>query len=146
MNTMWVALGIGLIIGMILSVVFGIYSRAGAEPYIRMFFGMSSYDLIFDGIIFMLSVGALFLTVLSCIIRDSAYATNTSINFLLETFLMAVLPSIGFLAMAGLRGYRLDSEVAMEFSVLVLKFGLLHVLLQFSGFYSNIFPPSQSKH
>lgn len=143
---MWLALGIGLIIGTVLSIVFGIYSRAGAEPYIRMFFGMSSYDLIFDGIVFMLSAGGLFLMILSCIIRDSAYPMNTSINFLLETFLMAVLPSIGFLAMAGLRGYRLDSEVAMEFGVLLAKFGILHILLQFSGFYSNVFPPIKTKN
>jgi hypothetical protein len=141
MDTMWIALGIGLLIGVVISIIFGIYSRAGAEPYIRMFFGISSYDLIFDGMIFMLSAGAFFLVVLSCLIRDSSYPMNTSINFILETFLMAVLPAVGFLAMAGLRGYHLDSEVAMEFSVLVLKFGVLHVLLQFSGFYSNVFPP-----
>jgi putative Mn2+ efflux pump MntP len=64
-------------------------------------------------------------------------------NFILETLLMAILPSIGFLAMAVLRGYHIDSEVFTEFSVLVLKFGILHLLLQFSGFYSNIFPPKK---
>ena len=64
-------------------------------------------------------------------------------NFTLETILMAVLPSIGFLAMAVLRGYRIDSKVSEEFSILVLKFGVLHLLLQFSGFYSNIFPPKK---
>ena len=143
MDTLWIALGIGLLCGLAVSVVFGIYSRAGAEPYIRNFFGLSSYDLIFDGIIFMLSAGAFFLVALSWLIRDLAYPMKSSMNFTLETILMAVLPSIGFLAMAVLRGYRIDSKVSEEFSVLVLKFGVLHLLLQFSGFYSNIFPPKK---
>lgn len=143
MDTLWIALGIGLLCGLAVSVVFGIYSRAGAEPYIRSFFGLSSYDLIFDGIIFMLSAGAFFLVSLSWLIRDLTYPKKLTMNFILETILMAILPSIGFLAMAILRGYHLDSEVYTEFSVLVLKFGVLHLLLQFSGFYSNIFPPKK---
>ena len=54
---------------------------------------------------------------------------------------MAFLPAVVFLIMAPLRGYKVTGTTFEEFSVLVVKFGILHLLLQFSGFYSNVFPP-----
>ena len=50
-------------------------------------------------------------------------------------------PSSILLAMAPLRGHKIDLETLQEFGVLCVKFGALHLLLQFSGFYSNVFPP-----
>ena len=141
MDILWIAVGIGLSIGAILSVVFGIYSRAGSEPYIRTIFGMSSADLIFDGILFILAFGCLFLAVVSIIIRDNIYPSQFPLRFTVETILMSVVPASLLLLMANFRGYKIDSKVGMEFSVLALKFGVLHLLLQFSGFYSDTFPP-----
>ena len=128
--------------GSLVSLVFGIYSKAGAEPYIRTLFGMSSYDLIFDGIIFVVVAGFLFLTVISVIIRDLAYPMKRPWNFTIETLLMAFLPASVILMMGPLRGHPINLQLIEEFGVLVLKFGALHILLQFSGFYSNVFPPS----
>ena len=145
MDILWIAVGVGLCIGTVLSIVFGIYNRAGSEPYIRTIFGMSSADLIFDGILFILAFGCLFLAVVSIIIRDNIYPSKFPLRFTVETLLMSFVPALLLLLMANFRGYTIDSKVGMEFGVLALKFGILHLLLQFSGFYSDTFPPLITK-
>ena len=141
MDLLWISLIVGLLLGTILSVVFGVYSKGTSEPYIRMLFGMSSYDLIFDGIIIIVAAGFLFLTVVAIVVRDTAYPIAKPLNFTLETMMMTFLSSSILLAMAPLRGHKIDLETLQEFGVLCVKFGALHLLLQFSGFYSNVFPP-----
>jgi heme/copper-type cytochrome/quinol oxidase subunit 3 len=141
MDLLWISLIVGLLLGTILSVVFGVYSKTTSEPYIRMLFGLSSYDLIFDGIIIIISAGFLFLTVVAIVVRDTAYPIAKPLNFTLETMMMTFLSSSVLLAMAPLRGQKIDLETLKEFGILSVKFGALHLLLQFSGFYSNVFPP-----
>lgn len=141
MNLLWISLGIGLIIGLSMSVFFGLYNRAGAETYLRTFLGVSSYDLIFNGMIFIISAGFLFLAAVSFVIRDTWYPTTRPWNFTVETIMMSFLPASVFLMMGPLRGYSLSSELFGEFALLSAKFGILHLLMQFSGFYSSVFPP-----
>ena len=141
MDILYIAAIAGVALGVILSVVFGIYSKGGAESYIRSLFGMSSYNLIFGGIIFVLVASFLFLATISGVVKDLKYPTSRPVNFTIETLLMAGLPASVFLVMTVLRGYSITMTTFEEFSVLLVKFGLLHILLQFSGFYSAIFPP-----
>jgi hypothetical protein len=141
MDILWISAIVGVLLGLGTSVIFGIYSKPTANAYIRTLFGLSSYNLIFDGIIFILAACFLLLATMSGVIRDLAYPTAKPLNFTLETLLMAFLPASVFLIMTPLRGYTLTGLSFEEFMVLVVKFGLLHILLQFSGFYSNIFPP-----
>jgi hypothetical protein len=141
MDLLWISLILGLSIGSILSVMFGIYSVPTSDSYIRSVFGTSSYDLIFNGIILMISAGFLFLTIVSIIVRDTSYPVSRPWNFTTETLLMAFLPASILLVMGPLRGDKIDFTLIEEFLILSVKFGALHLLLQFSGFYSNIFPP-----
>lgn len=141
MDLMWIFVIIGIVLGTIISIVFGIYSKASANAYTKSIFGVSSYDLIFNSVIFILVAGMLVLATVSAVVKDIAYPISRPINFTIETLLMAFLPSLVFLLMPYLRGYEYTSETALEFIVLTVKFGVLHLLLQFSGFYSNLFPP-----
>lgn len=141
MDLLWASAILGLIVGIGLSAVFGVYSVRTASSYIRSLFGVSSYDLVFDGIVFILAASFLLLATMSGFIKDLAYPISKPLNFTIETLLMAILPASVFLMMIPLRGYTITSSNFEEFSILVVKFGLLHILLQFSGFYSNIFPP-----
>lgn len=141
MDYIWLAVLAGTIVGVILSVMFGIYSKSTADSYSRSFFGMNSHDFVFYGIIFVIVPSFIVLTTLSIMIRDLWYPVNMPGNFTIETLLMAFLPSCVFLLMPLLRGYNYTRDTILEFVVLVIKFGLLHILLQFSGFYSSIFPP-----
>ena len=109
----------------------------------RSLFGMSTYDVIFGGIIFIVVTSFVFLASISGIVRDLAYPIGKPINFTIETLLMAFLPASVFLIMVPLRGYSISASTFEEFTVLLMKFGVLHILLQFSGFYSGIFPPKK---
>lgn len=141
MDLLWISAISGIILGVGLSIVFGVYSVRTASSYIRSLFGVSSYDLVFDGIVFILAASFLLLATMSGFVKDLAYPTSKPFHFTLETLLMAFLPASVFLMMIPLRGYSITSDNIEEFNILVVKFGLLHILLQFSGFYSNIFPP-----
>ena len=141
MDLLWISLIVGLSIGSILSVVFGLYSIPTSDSYIRSVFGMSSYDLIFNGIILIISAGFLFLTVVSILVRDAVYPVSKPWNFTTETLLMSFLPASILLVMGPLRGDKIDITLIEEFFILSAKFGILHLLFQFSGFYSNVFPP-----
>lgn len=142
MDLMWWALIIGGIIGAALSAIFGIYSTKTSNAYSLSFFGMNSGDFITDSIFLILAISIVFLASVSGLVRDLYYPINRPWSFTAEVFLMAIPPALTFLVMVALRGYALTTaDVWEKFSVLILKFGLLHVLLQFSGFYSDILPP-----
>ena len=103
---------------------------------------MSSGDLITDAIFLILAASVIFLATVSGLVRDLYYPMNRPWSFTAEVFLMAIPPALTFLVMVALRGYALTTaDVWEKFVILILKFGLLHVLLQFSGFYSDILPP-----
>ena len=142
MELMWWALIVGGILGAILSTVFGIYSTKTSNAYSLNILGMSSGDVITDAIFLILAASVIFLATVSGLVRDLYYPMNRPWSFTAEVFLMAIPPALTFLVMVALRGYALTTaDVWEKFVILILKFGLLHVLLQFSGFYSDILPP-----
>lgn len=139
---MWWALIVGSILGVILSTVFGIYSTKTSNAYSLSILGMNSGDLITDALFLILSASVIFLATVSALVRDVYYPINRPWSFTAEVFLMAIPPALTFLVMVALRGYALTTaDVWEKFVMLLAKFGLLHVLLQFSGFYSDILPP-----
>ena len=142
MELMWWALIIGAILGVALSAVFGIYSTKTSNSWSMSILGMNSGDLITDGIFLILAASVVFLATVAGLVRDVYYPMNRPWAFTAEVFLMAIPPALTFLVMVALRGYALTTaDVWEKFAILILKFGLLHVLLQFSGFYSDILPP-----
>ena len=141
MDIIWKFVAFGIIISIIISTVFGIYSKSTASPYTRTLFGVSSNDLIF-GLMVLVIVSTFFvLSVVSGLIRDLTFPTNNPIKFTIETLVVGIIPSLIILLMTILRGYTITNVTAGEFMILVVKFSVLHILLQFSGFYSSIFPP-----
>jgi len=141
MDIIWKFVAIGIIISIIISTVFGIYSKSTASPYTRTLFGVSSSDLIF-GLMVLVIVSTFFvLSVVSCLIRDLTFPTNNPVEFTIETLVVGIIPSLIILLMTILRGYTITNVTAGEFMILVVKFSVLHILLQFSGFYSSLFPP-----
>ena len=141
MELIWWAIIFGLGIGSILSAIFGIYSKKGLVSYSRNIFGIQSTDLITDSIIFLVAASFVFLTSISILVRDVTYPKSSPLNFTFETLLMAFLPSCIIFVMSLLRGFPITGQTFEEFGILSIKFGVLHILLQFSGFYSYVFPP-----
>jgi hypothetical protein len=139
MDLMWISLLVGLAIGGVLSLIFGLYSKAGSSSYSRSIFGIQSTQLITDAVLMLVGASVVFLAVVSALVRDLAYPNKKPLNFAMETLAMATFSSMTIFLMTYLRGVRFSGATVEEFFVLFAKFGVLHVLLQFSGFYSYIF-------
>jgi hypothetical protein len=141
MNPIILSLLGGLGVGGILAAIFALNEKKGKSSFSKSVFGMESTDLIADLIVFALGITVVFLGAVSLYVRDLTYPSKSPWSFTLETFAMALLGSSIIFIMTRLRGYPITTKTFEEFGLVVLKFGVLHILLQFSGFYSYIFPP-----
>jgi hypothetical protein len=107
------------------------------ENFFDNFLVSNSNNIIFYGIIVIIVIAVIYLLILSFIIRDFDYPINHPFLFTLETLLMSVgISSIVFFMAWGRNAINYDTF--MQFLVVVLKFGILHILFQFSGIYSYI--------
>ena len=138
---MWWAVIVGAILGVGISVIFGIYSKKTATKYARSIFGMASTDLIKDAILMLVALSFTFMITISALVRDLDYPNKSPVLFSIETLMMATFSAMTIFFMSVFRGYGVTVDTFEEFFILFAKFGLLHVLFQFSGFYSYIFPP-----
>lgn len=145
MELIWILSGIGVVIGLALSSFLGIYNEHAISIYSRSYFGIPANDLIFYLVILFGVPGLVVLITLSIIVKDLEYPNALPFNFTIETLMMAFLPSIGVLLIPKLRGYEYTTETIYQFVLTVLRFGVLHILLQFSGFWSDLFPPLENK-
>jgi hypothetical protein len=130
----------GLAIGLICSIVLHVYNKSSANNLARNLFGMDIMDLILQTTFFGIGITVAILAGYSVLIRDLSYATASPIKFTLETLLMGTLCSLIIFVMTVFRGYRITYDTWLEFGLLFIKFSLLHILFQFSGIYSEIFP------
>ena len=90
------------------------------------------------GAIALLVLCGIYLVVLSILVQDLTYPKQHPYLFSLETLLFSFgTGSIIFLMAYG-RG-DLSIMTVLEFFLVAIKFGVLHILLQFSGFYSYVF-------
>lgn len=138
-------IGIGAAVGLILSLVLGAYSKPTTDAFTRSIFGMKSSEFIGYIMVFTIITGVIVLSTFSILIRDLSFPVENPWNFTLETLLFAFLPASFIFMSAKLRGFEISSHTLLEFAVLALKFGLFHILLQFSGFYTSVFPAKQGE-
>jgi len=90
------------------------------------------------GAIALVVLCVIYLVILSILVKDIKYPQQHPLLFTLETLLFSLgTGSIIFLMAYG-RG-DLSAMTSVEFLVVAIKFGVLHILLQFSGFYSYAF-------
>lgn len=141
MDLIWIFLLIGLGLGSIFSLLFGLFSKTGNTGYSRSFYGIESSELITDTIIMIVGASLIVLSVVSFLVKDVTYPEKSPLYFTIETLMMSLSSSMIIFLMTYFRGYGFTMSTIEEFFILFLKFGILHILLQFSGFYSYIFPP-----
>jgi hypothetical protein len=141
MDIIWIFLLIGLGLGAILSLIFGMFSNTGNTVYSRNIFGIQSTELITNIVVMAMGAAIVFLSVVSFLIKDLEYPQRSPLYFTTETLMMALSSSSIIFLMTFFRGYSFTSSTIEEFFLMFMKFGILHILLQFSGFYSFIFPP-----
>ena len=76
-----------------------------------------------------------YLTYLSIVVKDIKYPTEHPYLFTIETLLVTLTGSAVIFLMAYGRG-EITKVTVYEFLILAAKFGILTLLLQFSGMYS----------
>ena len=129
----------GFVVGMILSIILGIHSKATATHYTRDLFGMSSIKFIQGITLFLGTFIAAIYIIFAVLIRDLEYPNAHPWAFTAEVLLAAAIPASFIFVMHKLRGNMFTKIVFIEFLILLLKFGIGHILLQFSGVYSSLF-------
>lgn len=107
------------------------------EPFYESWLVSNSNNIIFYGIIIIIVISVIYLTILSFVNRDFDYPRNHPFLFTLETLLMSVgIGAIIFFMAWGRNKFSYDTYI--QFLIVVLKFGIIHILLQFSGTYTYI--------
>jgi hypothetical protein len=132
---------IGLALGGLLSLVFG---RAAAQTRIPFEFtiGGLSTGVILTNIIIIAIVGAIvFFSYVSIIIRDTDFPSKHPWLFLIETLFVSFVPATIVYVITDFRdnGIFDFDKLNKEFLFLAAKFGIFHLLFQFSGLYSYMF-------
>jgi len=131
----------GVVVGVLLSLIFNKSSKKDTSLLTYTFFGVPITNFISNVTMFLLIVSVIFLTTVSVFVRDLSYPIKSPYFFVIETLLMSFLPAIVLLLMCIFRGYSITNTVIIEFLVFAAHFGVLHILFQFSGCYSILFPP-----
>lgn len=141
MDPFYISIIAGVVFGIIISLVFKISSTKDASSLSYKLFGIPIVDIISNIAVFGIISSVIFLSTISVFVKDLYYPTHYSYLFAIETLLMAFLPAIVLLFMCVFRGYSITSSVLIDFVIFAAHFGILHILFQFSGYYSYLFPP-----
>lgn len=132
---------LGIVFGGLVSLLFGVNSVPTASKFSYLIFGIDSGKLIQMIILFVVTSSIAGLAGLSTVIRDFDYPVHHTGYFLIEIISASFLPAVLLLVMTYCREASFTGYTLLEFLLLAAKFGILHILLQFSGVYSSIFPP-----
>jgi len=134
-----IIVGIGLILGVGISLFFGVHSTSTASHFTRELFGMTSQTFLFYVTLFIVAFATALYTAFCVLIRDSTYPSENPLRFTTETIVVSAVPAAVIFVMAGLRGVPVTSALFIKFATLLGKFAVGHLLLQFSGIYSSMF-------
>ena len=129
----------GLLAGAFFSVALGIHSKRTATELTHTLFGMTSMTLLKYISVLLITFTVVVVSTFSVIVRDLAYPNKHPIAFTAETFAAAFIPSLILFVMVAMRGKPITNTVFIEYILLSLKFGIAHILLQFSGMYTSVF-------
>jgi uncharacterized membrane protein YvlD (DUF360 family) len=86
-----------------------------------------------------LLISAIYLTIASLIVRDIDYPKKHPTKFVMELIIMSILATFPYTYIHWLRNGGGYHKYVFSHSILVLKFAVFHLLLQFSGFYTALF-------
>ena len=130
--------GYGLLIGLLFSLSLGIHSKSTATGITHTLFGMTSSQLL-NYIVIVITVFSLVLaSAFSILIQDLKYPDEHPVKFTIETLAVSFFPALIIFIIVFLRGKEVTKLTIAEYLALAVKFGLIHILFQFSGVYSAI--------
>lgn len=134
-----ISLGVGAVLGLLIIIAFQIQTKTGATTLSKSFFGIPPVLLLNNLMITLLVIAFIVLSAMSFVIRDVGYLLAHPLAFTGELLLMAVIPAALFLGLWWFRAGRLDPSAIPWFLGMCLKFGISHLLFQFSGYYTGFY-------
>jgi hypothetical protein len=129
----------GLLAGAIISILLGAHSKTSATEITHTLFGMTSSTLLKYITVIIITFTVVVYSTFSVLIRDLKYPDENPLKFTAETFAVSFIPSLILFVMVAMRGKPITRTVFIEYILLSLKFGIAHILLQFSGIYTSVF-------
>jgi hypothetical protein len=128
----------GLGLGALLSLVFGRYALPTRIPSEFTLGGFPVGVILADFILFAVVGAIVFFGYVSMIVQDTTFPREHPWLFVVETLIVSILPASIIYVITDFRDNgSLDlSSLNREFLLLATKFGLFHLLFQFSGVYT----------
>jgi hypothetical protein len=136
--TFVIAAAVGLVLGTVLSYIFGSVVLPTKIPFEFTIGGLSSNLVIVDILVVALVSAVIFLGYVAAIIRDTAFPAKHPWLFIVETAVVAFVPASVIYIMTDFRGGS-GTNLNLDFLLLAAKFGIFHLLFQFSGLYTYFF-------
>jgi hypothetical protein len=139
--TLFIAVAIGLGLGGLLSLLFGRLALPTKIPFEFTIAGYNTAQLL-TSLLLTTVVGAIvFFGYVSVVVKDTAFPAAHPWLFLIETLIVSIIPASVIYVMTDFRDNGVINfwSVSREFLLLATKFGIFHLLFQFSGVYSYFF-------
>ena len=140
-DTFIIATMVGVVLGSVLSYIFGSVALPTKIPFEFTIGGISSNLILTDIIVAVFVCAVIFLGYVAAIVRDTGFPSAHPWMFLAETAGVAFIPASVIYIMSSVRSTgKFDlSGLNGSFMLLAAKFGIFHLLFQFSGVYSYFF-------
>jgi len=129
----------GLCAGVFFSLLLGVHSKRTATEITHSLFGMTSSELIQYFLLFITVFILVIASAFSVLIQDLKYPREHPIEFTIETLLVSFIPALIVFVIMYFRKKEINHITFLEYLVIAAKFGVVHILSQFSGFYSSLF-------
>jgi hypothetical protein len=136
--TFVIAAAVGLVLGTVLSYIFGSVVLPTKIPFEFTIGGLSSSLFIVDILVVALVGAVIFLGYVAAIVRDTNFPAKNPWLFMAETAVVAFVPASVIYIMSDFRGAP-ATDLNTNFLLLAAKFGIFHLLFQFSGVYTYFF-------
>jgi ABC-type xylose transport system permease subunit len=136
--TFIVAAAIGLVLGTLLSYLFGSAVLPTKIPFEFTIGGFSSNLIIVNILVVALVSAVIFLGYVAAIVQDTVFPAKYPWLFIAETAVVAFVPASVIYIMTDFRGGS-GTNLNLDFLLLAAKFAVFHLLFQFSGVYTYFF-------
>ncbi len=138
--TFFLAAIVGLAVGGLLSAIFGRFVLPTRIPFEFTIGGISTGLVLTNLLLIAIVAAVVFLGYVSMVVQDTAFPRAHPWLFLIETLVVSLVPASVIYVMLDFRDNgKVDFPPTAEYLLLAAKFGVFHLLFQFSGIYGYMF-------
>jgi hypothetical protein len=135
-SSLLVAAGAGIAIGVFADILFVHGSMKNNASNSVSIYGMNANSLIANVLFGSLVLSLVVFAGLSYVVQDLKYPREHPISFTLETLCATFVPGLILYVIMLFRGVSITTHRHLEYLAMSVKFGLLHIMFQFSGVYT----------